>query len=634
MMRQWLQPTRRRVLFAALILLVMLFTALTLASSRWLQVARVDLTADQLYTLTPGTVHIVDSLQRPLKLTLYFSEHATRDLPQLRSYQQRVREMLQEMVARSRGHIRLQMIDPVPYSDDEASAEGAGLTAANGGSNGERVFFGLVGNVVPATGEGEPETEPDDRPVGRVLSIPFFDPGRETFLEYDIAKLLYELNEPAKPHIGVISSLPVSGNPVIGEPAWAVIRQLEQLFELKTIDPNGLTRIGDDIQVLLLIHPKQLSQDAQYAIDQYVLRGGHLVVFVDPDAELDTTPYVDSNGVTDDHDSDLPTLFAAWGVDYDPRQIVLDRSRALQIELAGSSLNHPAMLGLGVQELNRGDVVTASLQRINLSTVGSFDLRKDATTRLEPLLQSTAEAQRVPAQRVLEAASEPNLLLQNYKPDGNHYVLAARLHGEFASAFPQRASRAGHLAHSAPNAEVILIADTDLLSDRLWVESQTFLGQAALSAFANNGDFVTNLADNLSGSSALLSIRGRSTSQRPFTRVRALQNAADQKFLLKKQELERELAETRQRLDELQPAKGSRSSAASAEQKSEVEQFQQRRLAINKELRDVQHQLNAEIDALGLRLKFINIVLVPALVTLIGLLYGWRRTRRSRMRPM
>jgi ABC-type uncharacterized transport system involved in gliding motility auxiliary subunit len=180
---------------------------------------------------------------------------------------------------------------------------------------------------------------------------------------------------------------------------------------------------------------------------------------------------------------------------------------------------------------------------------------------------------------------------------------------------------------------VILVADTDLLSDRLWVETQNYLGQPTLSAFANNGDLITNLVDNLSGSSALLSIRGRSTSQRPFTRVRALQAAADEKFLLKKRELERELAETRSRLDELQPGKGARNAPnATAQQKHEIEQFQQRRLAINKELRDVQHQLNAEIDALGMRLKFINIVLVPALVTLIGLLYGWRRVRRSRRR--
>ena len=614
---------RRTALVAALVALTLAFIGITLASSRWLQTARIDLTADHLYTLTPGTQHIIDDLHRPLKLTLYFSEHATRDLPQLRSYEQRVREMLQEMVARSRGRIRLAVIDPVPYSDDEASAEGGGLTPINGGSNGERVFFGLVGNTLPGEGKGEE----------RSLSIPFFDPARETFLEYDIAKLLYELDQPSKPHIGLISSLPLAGNPAIGQPPWAVVQQLEQLFEVRTLDADTLTRVGDDIQVLLLVHPKRLPEAAVYALDQYVLRGGHLVVFVDPDAELDTTPYVDSNGVTDDHNSDLPRLFAAWGVAFDAKSVVLDRSRALQIELAGSNLNHPAMLGLGSQELNHNDVVTASLQRINVSTAGSFDLAPDAQTRLLPLIQSSAEAEKVPSQRVLEAVSDPTSLLQGYQPDNQHYVIAARLRGTFHSAFPQRAGTPGHLAESKPDSEVVLVADTDILSDRLWVEMQNFLGQPMLSAFANNGDFATNLADNLSGSSALLSIRGRSASQRPFTRVRALQAAADQKFLVKKQELERELAETRQRLDELQPVKGGRSGGASAQQKSEIEQFQQRRLAINKELRDVQHQLNAEIDALGLRLKVINIVLVPALVTLIGLLYGWRRVRQSRSRP-
>jgi ABC-type uncharacterized transport system involved in gliding motility auxiliary subunit len=614
---------RRTVLIAALVGLILAFVGITLASSRWLRTARIDLTADRLYTLTPGTQRIIDGLHRPLKLTLYFSEHATRDLPQLRSYEQRVREMLQELVARSPSRIRLQVIDPVPYSDDEASAEGGGLTPVNGGSNGERVFFGLVGGTLP-----NEKGEMDERS----LSIPFFDPARETFLEYDIAKLLYELDQPSKPHIGLMSSLPLEGNPAIGEAPWAVMQQLRQLFAVRTLDADTLTRVGDDIQVLLLVHPKRLPDTAVYALDQYVLRGGHLVVFVDPDAELDTTPYVDSNGVTDDHNSDLPRLFAAWGVVFDPKTVVLDRSRALQIELAGSNLNHPAMLGLGSQELNHNDVVTASLQRVNLSTTGSFDLAPDTQSRLLPLIQSSAEAEKVPAQRVLEAASDPTTLLQGYQPDNQHYVIAARLRGTFKSAFPQRARTPGHLAQSKPDAEVVLVADTDLLSDRLWVETQTFLGQPMLSVFANNGDFVTNLADNLSGSSALLSIRGRSASQRPFTRVRALQAAADQKFLLKKQELERELAETRQRLDELQPAKGSRSNTANAQQKNEIEQFQQRRVAINKELRDVQHQLNAEIDALGLRLKVINIVLVPALVTLIGLLYGWRRVRLSRSR--
>jgi ABC-type uncharacterized transport system involved in gliding motility auxiliary subunit len=644
-----LRLSRRTVLYGLLVLLVLIFATLIVSTSRWLRASRVDLTADQLYTLTPGTVHIIDTLQRPLKLNLYFSDHAARDLPQLRSYEQRVSEMLQEMVVRSHGRIQLQIIDPVPYSDDEASAEGSGLTAASGGTNGERLFFGLSGTAASTTVDGDVMEE---RSTERSLAIPFFDPAREAFLEYDIAKLLYELNQTSKPLIGVISSLPVNGNPVLGEQPWVVMQQLGQLFDIKTLDPQTLTHVDDRLKVLLLIHPQHLSDDAQYAIDQYVLRGGHLAVFVDPDAELDMTApaSVRASGKTGggamansstanvmssgqfDQSSDLPRLFAAWGVLFNPHKIVLDRARELSIDLGGNSFNHPAMLGLGAQELNRNDVITASLQRINLSNAGYFDLAPTARTRLIPLLQSSADAEVVSAQRVIAASSDPTQLLQGYKPDDTHYVLAARLRGTFQSAFPERADQPGYVGSSPANAEVILVADTDLLSDRLWVEPQNILGQTMLRVFANNGDFVTNMVDNLSGSSALLSIRGRSTSQRPFTRVQALRNVADQKFLQKEHELEQELADTRRRLEELQPAKGSQPNTASAEQRREIEQFRQRQLAINKELRDVQHQLNAEIDALGLRLKFINIVLVPMLVTLFGLLYGWRRSRRSRER--
>ena len=636
-----LRPSRRTVLYGLLIVLMLIFASLIVTTSRWLRASRIDLTTDQLYTLTPGTLHIIDTLQRPLKITLYFSDHAARDLPQLRSYEQRVSEMLQEMVARSHGRIQLQIVDPVPYSDDEASAEGSGLTAASGGTNGERMFFGLAGTALAATNDGAPADAAaadgdatEDRPVERALSIPFFDPAREAFLEYDVAKLLYELNQTSKPEIGVISLLPIDGNPVLGEQPWAVLQQLGQLFDVKRLDADKLKQVDEKIKVLLLIQPRHLSADAQYAIDQYVLRGGHLAVFVDPDAELDTGTDASSlvGGGQPDQSSDLPRLFAAWGVLFDPTKVVLDRARMLSIEQGGNSFNHPAMLGLGSQELNRNDVITASLQRIDVSNAGHFDLAPNARTRLIPLFQSSAEAELVSTQRVMAASNDPTQLLQGYKPDNAHYVLAARLRGPFDSAFPERAGQAGHLSVSVPNAEVVLVADTDMLSDRLWVEPQNILGQTMLRVFANNGDFVTNLVDNLSGSSALLSIRGRSTSQRPFTRVQALRNVADQKFLQKEHELEQQLAETRRRLEELQPAKSSQPSTASTEQRREIEQFRQRQLAINKELRDVQHQLNAEIDRLGFRLKFINIVLVPILVIAFGLLYGWRRSRRSRER--
>jgi ABC-type uncharacterized transport system involved in gliding motility auxiliary subunit len=631
-------PLRRRtILLSGLLALIVAYCSIALITSRWLSPERFDLTQDRLYTLSPGTRQIVDGVNRPLWLTLYFSQHATKDLPTLRSYEQRVAEMLQEIVARSHGRIHLQIADPVPYSDDEASAEGNGLTAVNGGSNGERIFFGLVGTTRPPTSEAAQDSLADfpqqarEKRIDRTLPIPFFDQNREAFLEYDVAKLLYQLSEPEKPHIGVITALPVMGDPAQGTQPWAVMRQLQQLFDVEMIDTSRLKHIDKKVQVLLLIHPKNLSVETQYAIDQYVLGGGHLVVFVDPFSESDPAPLIDdATSATNNHSSNLPRLFADWGVAFNQDQVVLDRARALQIELAGVNLAHPAMLGLGASELNRDDAITASLQRVNVSTSGHFDLLPNATARLIPLMQSSSDAEVVPTQRVIEASSNPSSLLDNYQPQDQNYVIAARLRGTFASAFPEFAKRPGHLSASASNAEVILLADTDLLTDRLWVETQSFLGQPMLSAFANNGDFISNMVDNLTGSSALLSIRGRSTSLRPFTRVQALRRAADRKFLQKEKELQSELADTKRRLEELQPAKGTGDTSTSAEQKQEIEQFLQRQLAISKELRDVQHQLNAEIDALGTRLKVINIVMLPALITLVGLMYGWKRTRRNR----
>ncbi|MEO8746595.1 MAG: Gldg family protein [Rhodanobacter sp.] len=607
-------------------LLVLVFLPLIIATSRWLPTWRIDLTADQLYTLTPGTVHIIDTLRVPLHLTLYFSAHAARDLPQLRSYELRVREMLQEMVARADGRIHLQLIDPVPYSDDEASAQSSGLVAANGGSNGERVFFGLAAN----TGSGNAEADAGgDRAPGKSLSIPFFDPSREAFLEYDISRLLYELNESRKPVIGVISSLPVEGDRSLGEPPWTIMRQLDQLFAVSMLDPASLKQIDHNVQVLLVIQPRHLPVDAQYAIDQYLMQGGHLIVFVDPDAELDTSPYGPNSLTLPDHGSDLPRLFKAWGVIYNPTQVVLDRSLALPIELDGNSFKHPAMLSLGTRELNLADPITASLQSVNVSTAGHFDLAPLSHTRLVPLLQSSSDAALVPTQRVLDASNDPTALLRNYQVGNANYVLAAHLRGSFVSAFPERASDPGHRSHAVDSAKVILVADTDLLSDRLWAEPQAILGQTMMRVFADNGDFVTNMVDHLSGSSALLSIRSRSTSRRPFTRVQALRNAADRKFLQKERELEQELADMRRRVNELRP---DRSSGVGAEQRREIEQFRQRQLAITSELRGVQHQLNDEIDALGLRIKVINISVIPGLVILFGLVYGWRRMRRSRRR--
>lgn len=612
-----MKPLVRRSFMIRLALLALAagFIGAIYATTVFVRGARIDLTAENLYSLSPGTVHILDDLHRPLHLTLYYSRHATRDIPQLNSYEQRVRELLQEMVTRSHGRLQVSIVDPVPYSDDEDRALGAGLTAMPGGSNGERVFFGLAGRSA----------------TGTQLSIPFFDPGQEAFLEYNIARLVYELDAPDKPKVAILSTLPIDGSTISASPPWAIMRQLHQLFDLKMLDASSLTHIDKGISVLMIVHPKNLSDDALYAIDQYVMHGGHLVVFVDPDAEMDALPVGSLTGSVAGSSSDLPRLFRAWGVVYDPGRVVLDRARAMSISLGDntSPVRDYAVLGLGPEDLNHHDVITASLQNIDVSSTGYFELAPHAATRLVPLIQSSGEATTTSADRVRSTA-DPTDLYARYTPTGEHYVIAARLRGRLHSAFPQRKDPQ-HLDAMKHPGDVVLVADTDLLSDRLWVRRTPFLGEQLLSAFANNGDFVANILDNLGGSSALLSIRGRAISQRPFTRVQALRRVADVKFRDREKALEDELAATEQQLATLQPQKGA-DTPPDATIKKKLEEALKRKLSIRRQLRDVQHQLNAEIDTLGDRVKAVNILLMPLLVMLLGIAYGWRRHRRGERR--
>lgn len=595
----------------ALALLAVIYVLLVLGSSAALRGARIDLTADKLYTLSHGTEHIVDTLRQPLHLTLYYSESASHELPQLRAYRQRVGDLLEEIVRRSNGRITLDTVDPQPYSEDEDRAAAAGLTAMPGGAGGEKLFFGMTAR---------------NGANGRNGSIPFFLPEREPFLEYDIAKLIHDLSETRRPRVDILSDLPIAGVPdaVSGQTqrAWAVLSQLRQLFDVRMIDANALAQIDQTTDVLMLIAPHDLPSAAASAIDQYVLHGGHLVVFVDPDEEVDGG-----------RASNLPKLFKAWGIAFDPDRVVLDRGRALAIQPSPDAppIRHPAVLGFTGADLNRDDPVTAALSVINVSSAGHFGLVPGTRTQLVPLIQSSADAMLVPAQRVRDAA-DPGSLYDGYAAAGEHYVIAARARGLFASAFPHDTS-SGHLAQTGHANQVLLIADTDLLSDRLWVQLTPSFGQTLMNAFANNGDFVVNAVDNLSGPSDLIAIRGRAVADRPFTTVENLRRVADEKFKATQSELQDELAETEARLSALQSNGGERSMTLSAPQKSTVEQFLKRKLQIRGELRDLQRRLDADIQTLGARLKFIDILLMPILVTIVALALAlWRARRRRRTR--
>ena len=613
---------RKTLSGGALIVLIVLFVALMLVVNVLFRGARVDLTQNNLYTLSSGTKEILAAIDEPVNLTLFYSDKGTENIPQLRTYATRVREMLEEMAARAGGKLRLEVIDPLPFSEDEDRASALGLQAVPVGAGGETVFFGLAGT---------------NSTSGRA-SIPFLQPDKEAFLEYDIAKLVHELSTTKKPVIGLVSGLPMGpgfdpATRQMREP-WAVQQQLSQLFEVRDLNAAQLKAIDAEIGVLMLVHPKQLSDDAQYAIDQFVLRGGHLIAFVDPDAELDTSgadPENPQAAMFADHSSDLPKLFKAWGIDYDPKSIVLDRTRAVAISTGQgrAPVRHAGIIGLTAGELNHDDVVTANLESVNVSSAGFIALAKDSGHVLVPLMQSSGDAMTTPADR-LRMLPDPSALLADFKPSGERYVLAGRIEGTFKTAFPER-SEAGHLAESKAPGQVVIVADTDVLADRLWVQVQNFLGQRIMNAFANNGDFALNAVDNLTGSSSLISIRGRATSQRPFSTVEAIKRNADDRFRAKEQELQRELQETERKLAELQSAKSQdQAMILSPAQKSELDNFLNRKTDVRKELRDVRRSLDADIESLGTRLKFLNIVLVPLLVTLVAVGFAvWQSRRRK-----
>ncbi|MFA5684766.1 MAG: Gldg family protein [Lysobacteraceae bacterium] len=611
---------RKTLTGSSLVLIAILFVAAVVLGGTLLRGVRLDLTENRLYTLSDGTRKVVAGLEEPINLYFYFSDSMAQDAPQLRAYANRVRELLEELASVSRGKVALQVIDPLPFSEDEDRASGYGLQGVPVGSGGQNLYFGLAG--VNST-DG-------------VALIPFFQQNKEAFLEYDVVKLISSLGEAERPVVGLLSTLEMGPgfDPSLGRvnEGWVLHGELNGLFDVRKLD-RSLTRIDDDIQLLMLVHPKDLGADALYAIDQFVLRGGRLLVLVDPHAESEQPgqgedPMAAAMG---SKASDLPQLFAAWGVDFDPGAVVLDAQGALQIQTRADAapIRHLAIIGLDSAYLNQNDVISAQLGSVNISSAGHFMQREGASTQMEPLAQSSGNAAVVSAERV-RFLPDPESLYADFSPTGERYVLAARLTGPVKSAFPEREGE-GHLAASAEDVNIVLVADTDIASDRLWVNVQSFFGQRVVNAFAGNGDFLINAVDNLIGSSDLIAVRTRASSQRPFTTVDALRRAADERFRAKEQELQAELSETERKLAELQSARGDQNALVlTPAQQAELQRFQDQKLRIRKDLRQVRRQLDADIQSLQGKLKFLNVAGIPILITLGALGFGlWRLRRRK-----
>lgn len=661
--------SRSRTSFAvgALVAIAVAFVAVNLAAQAWLRNARLDLTAEGLYTLSKGTRAVLAGLKEPVTLRFYFSEKLSDQIPSFKTYAHRVREMLEEYATRAGDKIVLEQIDPVPFSEAEDGAVQAGIQGiAIDNTTGRQIYLGLVG-------EG---------PEKRREAVPYFSQERERFLEYDLTRLVYNLSQAKKRQIGVIGDAPLEYGPggimaaMRGQIApYVVINQLRQLFDVRTIQADTV-EIDDDIDVLIVARPKSLSPQAQYAVDQFVLRKGRALVFVDPVAEsgFGTGGMIDPSTA----EATLPKLLSAWGIEMEPGKFVADRRLGVPIESSetkGRIVNYPAWIGLREENLNREDVVTAELSIMNVGSAGSLKLAKKEGVTATPLLVSSNQAALLePAKLGMEPS--PEKLLREIKSGGQAFVLAARVAGKFKTAFPdgfpppekkeepkeekkdegekkdaaKEEKKEGaeadkkeppkpkhpHLAESQVAASLIVVADSDLLEDRFWVRVRDVLGQRLAVPFANNGDFVINAVDNLAGSNDLIGLRSRGTAARPFTVVEDLRRAAGERFLARRDELQKALDQTEKQLNELQEKKkkGGPTAALSAEEEAAIERFRQEAVRIRKELREVQHGLERDIEALGTRLKALNIGLMPAGVLMLALTLAiiGRRRRRVRVR--
>jgi ABC-type uncharacterized transport system involved in gliding motility auxiliary subunit len=624
--------SKNKLGYVTLLLVVLAFVVAVVAANATFRGVRVDLTESNLYTLGEGTQAVLDGIDEPINLYFFFSNDATANLPSLRTYATRVREMLEEFAARApEGKLVLNVVDPQPFSEEEDRAEQLGLQAANVGAGGEAVYFGLAGT----------------NSVGTSDRIALFDPRKESFLEYDIARLVYNLANTDKTVVGLLSSAPIGGgfDPMTQQPAqpWVVVEQAKQLLEVRTL-PASVISIDEDVDVLWIVHPTMLDDGTLYAIDQFVMRGGRALVFVDPNAEILAGPDPSGLGIGGAAStSTLGRLFDAWGVKFDTASVVADNRYGLSIGGRFQPVRHIGLIGLDAEAMSQDDPITSGLGSVNFGIAGHFELAEGAKATLSPLLRSSVESQVMPADR-FQFLPDPEELLSGFTPSGKEHILAARLSGPLTSAFPDGApaaegSEAGvdaalaskHLA-STENANLVLVGDVDVLSDRLWVQAQSFLGQRIYTAFANNGDFVINALDNLSGSAALIGLRSRATYTRPFTTVEELRRRADLEFRATEDRLENELTQTEQRLSELQSSRSDGNSLLmSPEQQAEIQRFLDEQVRIRQELRAVRRNLDADIERLGTWLKVINIVLMPVLLTLAALgVVLMRRNRKAR----
>lgn len=618
---------------------VVLFLGVNILASATLTRARVDLTQGKLYTLSPGARAIARSPGEPVTLTLYYSaKAATRaGLGPLSTFAKRIEELLREYERASAGKVVVRVVDPEPFSEAEDRAVAAGLQSLGGQLGGESVFLGLVGT----------------NSVDKEEILPALVEQREPFLEYDVSKMIHALADAPRNPVGLISWLPIEGmdaNPLTGGrpvPAWQISTQLKELFDVKPLATN-VSEIPADIGTVVVIHPKAMPDATQYALDQFVLRGGRLVLFVDPICENDLPPGVPPmQAMQIPRSSSLPRLMKAWGVEMVEGQVAGDLKLGLPVNAGGGAgaapVTYVAWMRLGAEQRSSTDPLVGQLSEFIVPSPGILGKVQGATTEFTPLLFTTEVSSRIDASSV-SMFPDPKKILADFKPGGTPLTLAARITGPAATAFPDGQPKAGegqepiepvkqpHRVQSAEPINVLVVADCDLLVDRFWTQELSLGGlRLGQQKFSDNADLLIGAVDAFTGSGDLLTLRSRGSYSRAFTRVEAMRREAEQRYRAKEQELRERLRETERKIAEIQRARpdGKSTVILTPEQSAEIEKFRTDQVAIRAQLREVQYDLRRDIEGLGTRIKVLNIAGVPVLVGVFALgLAGYRAGRR------
>ncbi len=606
--------------------------------------ARVDVTEDSLYTLSEGTHATLARIDEPVELHFFLSERLGREVPFYASYGRRVRDLLVEIAAASAGRIIVHEHDPEPFSDDEDLAVSLGVQGIPVDRGGELGYFGLAGT-----------NSVDDTEV-----IPFFQPEREALLEYDLARMIHALSNPEPTVIGVMGSLPIMGDMRAGMQGgvlvpWAIGRHLKASFDVVNL-PESIDALPSELGVMMVVHPRAMNERAVYELEQFLFRGGRAVLFIDPKAESDPSQ---GAGGTSTSAGGIQPLFERWGIRVPEGKLVADRSMALRINAGSAARPVPAdyLLWLGVsgEHMASDDPVTSQLPPLNLASAGHIVRESGSPLTLEPLISSSRNSSLMDAGEVRGSRPDVLGLLDRFAPDDRMYVMAARLTGDLATAFPngppprmiERTAQElaanpdpPQLMKSDGPVNIVLVADSDLLEDRFWLRKQQFFGREVEEEIAGNGDFVINVLGNLAGSDELLGLRSRGVSQRPFERVREIERRAQRHLQDKERELQDKLEETQGKIAELEgvrttkdPATGEMKVEVSltSEQRVAVEALRSEMLSIRRQLRAVQRGLRADVERLESWLQFANIGLVPIIVSVVAvMLVTMRLVRRRR----